>query len=272
MPIAFSVTEPFSGSGEMTGRASGFPVVYKRPSAVDPPERADIGVLTASAREMRAVAEMLGRCAGFATHDLPDGGVLYAAAIARARVVALQAIEPGERSAAVAYVTLRRRCSPAVIALVGTAGGVHDDVGLGDVVIGDRICGQAAPMSEFVLRRIDRFFAAHDSPLFMMSRSTGRTFKVMRGPVGSGEAHVGDRTLAVETATAGAARAFYERACSDRGVLGWLGIRGIADLVGLEGDELFHDAASRHAAETFERLVPYLMPDPATLPPDHEAR
>ncbi|WP_117211831.1 hypothetical protein [Allorhizocola rhizosphaerae] len=260
------------------------PSVYNRQSELERQAgggRADIGVLTVLSAELRAVVAMLRRRPGFMTRDLPDGGVAYEAMVDRARAVALQAVEPGRRSAAVAYAALSRLCSPKVVALVGVAGGVHDDVGLGDVVISDQIIhyeesdsGRTTQLSGYILRRVNEFFAAHDNPLYQVSPSTGRTFKVLRGPIGSGEAVIADaasqvraylaacndKTLAIETEAGGVAQAFYERAASDRGVLGWLSIRGISDLAGVDRDDLFHDIASRHAAETLERIVPYLVP------------
>jgi adenosylhomocysteine nucleosidase len=99
-----------------------------------------------------------------------------------------------------------------------------------------------------------------------------RDFRVLSGPVGSGEAVVAradseitdylrqynDKTLAVETETAGLARAFYEKATDRSRVSGWLAVRGISDLADQDKNDDWHGIASVHAAAALQVLAPYL--------------
>lgn len=252
-------------------------------------DQADIGVITVLSEELRAVVDVLVRGreyerktdrAGRVRHEslMPvDGGHL--------RVVAVQTTGPGQRPAALAFEHLRQHCAPAVVALVGIAGGIHRDLRLADVVVGDKVIyydlrkevpggvlrrGESQMVPAQARRMINDFFSAHAEPLVMAS-GYGE-FRALRGPIGSGEAVVAaqaseirqfltsynDKTLALETEAGGVAQAFYESVGSGHGVQAWLVIRGVSDLADADKDDRYHDIAARHAALVFERMLPYL--------------
>ena len=89
--------------------------------------RWDAGVITVLSVEMNAVIGMLGAAGPCQKHIWPDGSRFYEARLGneavRKRVVATQALEPGQRSAALALGRLREHYAPAIVALTGIATG-----------------------------------------------------------------------------------------------------------------------------------------------------
>jgi adenosylhomocysteine nucleosidase len=126
-------------------------------------------------------------------------------------------------------------------------------------------------------RVINAFFSDHGEPYWATIQDpdgTTRTYHVLPGPIGSGEAVIADKdsetrryiigfndkTLALETETGGLAEAFYEMASPASPGTGWLAIRGISDEADARKDDSFHAVASWHAAAVFRQLLPYLKP------------
>ncbi|MEU7865330.1 5'-methylthioadenosine/S-adenosylhomocysteine nucleosidase [Dactylosporangium sp. NPDC049140] len=256
------------------------------------PGRWQIGVITVIPAETRALHGLLDR-AGPPREETHNGRRFREARLVAGdspvAVVATQALGPGQRPAGAAYQHLRARYAPPVIVLVGIAGGIHPDVGLGDVVIGSRIVyydsrredpgetrfrGESHDVPPAVQHSINAFFTRHGEPAILRTRSgrRGETFRVLPGPIGSGEAVIrdddsparqwlrryNDKTLATETEGAALAHAFHEDRDADVPPRGWLVIRGVSDHADVAKNDLHHDAASRNAVQTFHALLPYL--------------
>ncbi|MEV6525803.1 5'-methylthioadenosine/S-adenosylhomocysteine nucleosidase [Longispora sp. NPDC051575] len=246
-----------------------------------------IGILTILSEEMRAVLSVLRTGSGYRQQSNADGTVFHEAWLGSVRLVATQTLDRGQRSATLACQRLLDHCSPRLLVMVGIAGGIHDDVALGDVVVAEQLIyydarkersdgtrrrGQAHPISDRTARALNRFFTAAGEPA-RLPTADGGTFAVMRGPVGSGEAVVADhaheirsflsafndKTLAVETEGGGLAQAFHEVASSRPELAGWLSVRGISDHADKAKDDSAHHLAAQHAAETLLMMVPYLV-------------
>jgi adenosylhomocysteine nucleosidase len=169
--------------------------------------------------------------------------------------------------------------------LVGIAGGIHQDLRLGDVVISSEIVyyekrkttdravlrrGDAKPIPARATQLINAFFTEHQEPA-SFSDDNG-AFYVRRGPVGSGEAvvassrsdirdylaHYNDKTLALETEAGGVAQAFYETVGDRSSVIAWFTLRGISDMADEAKDDSFHDIAAQRAAAVLEKMMPFL--------------
>lgn len=305
------VTVTGHGTAEITGSVIGrhgmvinHPPPAARAGLADPvPDaRADIGVITVLSEETSAVEHVLAGPGPAET--VAYGGIRFQQVRVRAgdrnvTVVATQAIDRGQRSAALAFSRLREFFAPAIIVLVGIAGGISHSVSLGDVIIAqDVICydarkvtaagetrrGHAHPVPAPVRHAINAFFADHGEPYHARiagRAGTGRSCLVMRGPVGSGEAVIADRdaairgylaafndqVLAVDTEAAGVAAACYETARTAGAATGWLAVRGISDHADAAKDDAWHDIASWHAAVIFRQLLPYLLNGSPPRPP-----
>jgi len=254
-----------------------------------------IGVITVLSEETRAIKDRFKRMAAY-REDLDDGGAGYMEGTFESdgepcRLVLVQALDRGMRSAVQTVSNLVQRYEPGVVALVGIAGGIHADVALGDVVVGQEVIyydrrketpagvqrrASSQAISGPVRGALNRFFTDHGEPVHVnVSDPDGarRTFSLVRGPIGSGEAVVADenseiaeylrkvdyQTLAVETEGAGASWALYEAGANNIGYGHWVVVRGISDHANRRKDDSYHDIASWHAATTLEMLCPYLM-------------
>ncbi len=254
----------------------------------------DIGVITVLPEEAHAVREMMRRTGSYQTRDEP-GGLRFDEAVLDSddgpvKIAALQSLNPGVQSAGHAFDHLMNYYAPAVVALTGIAGGIHPSVQLGDVVITRDVIyydqrketsggvlrrGASYPVPSAVLRAINNLLSDHGEPCALSATGPDgirRNFRVLSGPIGSGDAVVAeadsgirtylhqynDKTLAVETETAGLARAFYEETTGERKVRGWLAIRGISDLADVDKNDDWHGLASVHAATVLGVLAPYL--------------
>lgn len=250
---------------------------------------AEVGVLTVLPSEIRAVSAALRQMYDYRERPLRHGPLAREAWLpdrtgGRVRVAAVQILEPGTESAAVAYAGLVSEYDPAAVLLVGIAGGVSPRIGIGDVVISDEVIrydprklvpggvahrGQARPVEAELRHRVNDFFAA--TPM-VQHRTAGDTYGLHHGPIGSGNAVVADpgaeirhwlcqvneKVLAVETEAAGVAQAFHESVGRDHRTRGWLTIRGISDTADQAKNDDHHDLAARHAAEVMAMLVPFL--------------
>jgi len=249
----------------------------------------DVGVLTVLTEEMRAVLQRLRRYPDLRPVPLAGGADAYVVTVpahgGELRVAVLQTLEPGSRSAIEAYHRLRDEFQPRVVLLVGIAGGIREDVAIGDVVIGDQVVyydarreteqgprrrGQSQPMTPFVKERLNAYFLRYDNSVPV----PGGAMRVHRGPIGSGDAVITHResgitswlrgyhekTLAVETEAAAVGHAFYEDVDADQNLLGWLTIRGISDRADRHDWEERRSFASDRAALVMDLLLPLLKP------------
>lgn len=255
---------------------------------VDERQQADIGILTVLTEELTAVVETLEQHRGYRSQQLSGGLQAHLAEVpaegGSLRVAALQTLDRGPRSAAVAYHRLQQEFHPSVVLLVGIAGGIHPELEVGDVVIADEVIyydarreaedgphrrGQTHPMAPAVRHRLNEFFRRYGDAVPI---GRGDKIRVRRGPIGSGEAVVTDsrsdiieflrrfneKTLAVETEAGGVGQAFYEQIDAEHTLHGWLTIRGISDLADRDKRHDRHRFAARRAALVTERLLPLL--------------
>ncbi|QOC93595.1 5'-methylthioadenosine/S-adenosylhomocysteine nucleosidase family protein [Micromonospora craniellae] len=250
--------------------------------------RADVAVLTVLREEMAAVAEVLSRAPDHWVDRAYGGAAVHRATVSTPegplRVVATQALEPGTHSALIAFRDLCQRFAPQLVLLVGIAGAVRADVEIGDVVLADEVIwydsrretedgpkrrGRIQATAPVLRRRVNDFLVRHGT-LFQLE--PGRSHRIHRGPVGSGNAVVTDagsdirgwlvevheKVLAVETEAGGLAQGFYEAVDGARPLRGWMTIRGISDHADRQKGHRDHELASRHAAAVLERLLPFL--------------
>jgi adenosylhomocysteine nucleosidase len=254
-----------------------------------PVSTADVGVLTILDEEIRAVQGELQRMRDYRERRLGYGPLAREAWVpavrgGRVRVAAVQTFTRGTESAAMAYQGLVAEYHPRIVLLVGIAGGIAKDIRIGDVVVSDEIIaydarreardgvhrrGQAQAVAAPLGHRLNDFFAALPPLQF---GPAGESFRVFRGPIGSGNAVVTDyrseirrwltvvneKVLAVETEAAGVAQGFHETA-GESGALGWLTVRGISDTADKRKGHSFHELASQHAAAVMAALLPFLL-------------
>ena len=246
----------------------------------------DIGVVTVLPEECRAVVAELSSRGVCRARTHGEGAQCYETVIGEAvgslSIVCIETVLPGQCSAGPAVEVLRRHYDPAVLVLVGIAGGIDPSVGLGDVVIGDAvICyemrkesggrplrrGRSLSPPAAVQRAVNKFLVGDGHQDDGMPG-----FRVHRGPIGSGEAVIAersseiltylrgfnDKTLAVDTETAGFAQAMYESVDASRARGRWLVVRGVSDHADEAKDDRYHEAAARNAARTLLLLLPYL--------------
>lgn len=263
-------------------------------AAYSPGGDCDIGVITVLSEETHAVRAMMHSAGHHWTHDRP-GGLLFDEAIldvpdGRVKIVGFQSLDPGGQPVCHAFDDLTRYYAPAVVALTGIAGGIHRSVRLGDVILArDVICydqrkeapgvvlrrGASYLIPPVIARAINNLRSDYGEPCLLVATGPDgirRRFRVHYGPIGSGEAVVAradseitrylhgfnEKTLAVETESAGLARAFYEKTGGTSRTNGWLALRGISDLADEDKNDEWHDIAAVHAAVTLQVLAPYL--------------
>jgi adenosylhomocysteine nucleosidase len=256
---------------------------------------ADVGVITVLSEETHAMTTALAGSGTLRKHVGDDGARYYERDVDVGgnglRVVVTQAADRGQRPMAIAFARLQRCYAPAVVVLVGIAGGIHPMVKLGDVVVAQDVIyydlrkeapsgtvwrGQSRPVPIAIRHALNDFFASNGEPYrtsITGPHGVSRPCTVLAGPIGSGEAVVAagdsnirqyiagfnDKTLALETEAGGLAQAFYETADAS-GSSGWLAVRGISDLADACKDDQYHEIASWHAAVVFLQLLPYLIP------------
>lgn len=250
----------------------------------EPARRADIGVITVLPVEAGAVHDILGlrrvrRSAlpFFAGNVATDGTTR--------RVVAIRALAQGQRSTVIAFERLRRHYRPSVVVLAGIGGGIDPAVRVGDVVVttrvvyydlrketpqGQRRRGEERQAPATTGHAVNSFFTSYGEPATVR---TGKTsFRVLTGPIGSGEAVIADaeseirrylkafndKILAVDMEAGGLTQAFHEQ--DGPGLArGWAVVRGISDDSSSAKNDDHQHLAARHAAITLRRLLPYLQ-------------
>jgi adenosylhomocysteine nucleosidase len=252
-----------------------------------------VGVITVIAAETRAVLDLLGR-AGPVHEETFNGRRFHEARLPVAGipigVVATQALGPGQRQTGAAYQHLRARYAPPVIVLVGIAGSIHPDAAPGDVVVGTRVVyyehrredpgetryrGEAHDVTPAIQHAVNAFFTRYGEPAGLRRRADRRTvaFRVLPGPIGSGEAVIrdednaarrwlrgfNDKVLVTETEGAALAHAFHEDRDADVPPRGWLVIRGVSDRADPNKNDVHHVLASQNAAHSFGMLLPFLV-------------
>jgi adenosylhomocysteine nucleosidase len=256
-------------------------------------ETVDVGLIAVLDDEMRAVVELLQRHRGYRSDTLPDGSEWHEARVvadsAELHVVALQALEQGQRSAIMAFQRLREHFNPRIVLLVGIAGAVHTSVSIGDVVIGDEVIyydarretgegprrrGRTHQSTAYIKHRLSAFLVRHGD---RVATEPAGSFRIFCGPIGSGEAVItsptpdivdwlhrfNEKVLAVETEAGGVGQACYEDIDGDRTLEGWLTVRGITDKANAHDWQGRRYLASRRAALVVELLLPYLAPTKA---------
>ena len=281
----------FGGNPTFNGPVAGRDMVTAPGPASDEPvaATADVGVLTVLDQEIRAVSAALRHMYDYRQRRLAHGPLAHEAWLpaydgGRVRVAAVQTLRPGTESAAVAYRGLVEEYNPSTVLLVGIAGGINPKVRIGDVVLSDEVIdydarresddgthrrGQAQALAAELGHRLNDFFAVTPAT---QHRPSGISFRIHRGPIGSGNAVVTDagsdirrwlrefneKVLAVETEAAGVAQSFHESVRRDGATRGWLTVRGISDAADRDKGHDYHDLAAQHAAEVMAMLVPFL--------------
>ncbi|MEV4482762.1 phosphorylase family protein [Micromonospora coxensis] len=272
--------------GEPTARPAGESL-----GAPGPQRRADVGVLTVLPQETHAMVSVFRQADDYHQRTLPDRSRVHEATFRTPSgpldAVLLQTLDRGQRSATAAYARLRRWYAPPIVALVGIAGGISSRLDVGDVVLADQIIyyderretaegtrwrGESTVLTAAMTIAVNDLFSTEGEPLTIPSPERDGTFRVARGPLGSGSAVITDehsrirrflqefheKCLAVETESGGLVQGFREEYADATGVLGWLVLRGISDHADAAKGHRDHDVAARHAAAAFHRVLPYL--------------
>jgi adenosylhomocysteine nucleosidase len=257
------------------------------------PGRWQIGIITVISAETNAILDLLGQ-AGPVHEEILNGRRFHEARLPVAGdpvgVVATQTLGPGQRQAGTAYQHLHAAYAPSIIVLVGIAGAIHPDVRLGDVVVGTRLIyyearredpgetryrGEAHDLTPAIQHAVNAFFVRYGEPAELRRRTNRSTvaFRVLPGPIGSGEAVIrdeenqamrwlrgfNDKVLATETEGAALAHAFHEDRDADGRPRGWLVIRGVSDHADAHKNDLHHLLAAKNAAHTLQMVLPFLV-------------
>lgn len=293
-PGAVNVYQSAVGSGATVHIGGEQRDTARQPASGDA-RPADVGIITVLSEETRAMITALAGAGSLSKRTREDGARCHEAEIVvngqSVRLVVTQAADRGQRPMVIAFERLQRYYAPAVVVLVGIAGGIHPSVRLGDVVVVQDVVyydvrkvtaggtvrrGEARPVPAAIRHAVNDFFSSNGEPYrtnIVDPRGVARQCAVMPGPIGSGEAVVADagssirryiaafndKTLALETEAGGLGEAFYEMAGGSR-TSGWLAIRGISDHADAEKNDEYHEIASWHAAVILLEMLPYLVP------------
>lgn len=265
----------------------------QRPGDLGP---VDLGVITVVPEEAKAFLDLL-REHGKVVRRRKDGAIFYEGSLPsedakRHRVVLTQQLKQGNRSVVSAHDRLILTFHPAVIALVGIGGSMHEDARLCDVVIADqiiwyqsattdiagtRIKGEASEITAQLRVNVNDFFVNHGVPypLPFPSPSGNGQALLHFGPIGTGEDVIRYRdadvrawlksfnykTLALETEAGGLGQGFYESGLTlGFQAKGYLVVRGISDHADADKNDRWRIEASRNASEALQRVL-------ATMPP-----
>jgi adenosylhomocysteine nucleosidase len=260
----------------------------RRPPSAGKDEAADVGIITVISEEARAVRRELNLKPDVKDGVSFDSGIVSMGGRTIA-VAALQALSQGEDPVGSAFARMREYFSPKIVILAGIAGGIHSGVDLGDVVIAARVIsydlrketagrtlrrGQERQAPAEIGHAVNRFFADHGEPACFKGSGQGDTpqaFRVLGGPVGSGNAVIAhrdseivryllafnDKTLAVDMESGGLSQAQHALPAGQRPV-GWLVIRGISDHANEEKNDDYHRIAAARAAAVLREMLPYL--------------
>ncbi|MGH3864878.1 MAG: hypothetical protein ACRDQ4_01855 [Pseudonocardiaceae bacterium] len=290
------VSQSAIGHGATVNVASSAP--RGRTAARERADRWDVGVITMLSVETHAVQEAL-------ELTLERVGNLHfhvgelKADDRSTKVVATRTLTQGQRSTMAAFDHLRRHYDPKVVVLVGIGGGIHADVLLGDVVVATRVVyydlrketttgtrhrGEERESPAEISHAVNRFFTDNGEPAEFHEEgpeNVARHFRVLHGPIGSGDAVIADRNseilqylrkvddkiLAVDMESGGLSQACHEQSAMSGRLQSWAVVRGISDDASQHKNDDHHHIAAWHAAVVLRRLIPYLlidMPHPAT--------
>jgi adenosylhomocysteine nucleosidase len=254
---------------------------------------ADVGILCVVADEMNAILGYLSSIGQYLEKEgvrqrrffyesqMPaaDGGVH--------RVVVTRALEQGNRSIMAAYQAMMDEYSPHLVVLVGIGGGIHKDARACDVVIAENIIyydkraitvdGPKHRMVSYAIKSwlrvyLNRFFDRHGDVAVLKTGegTTASSFKLLLGPLGTGEAvikyrdaeerkwlqTVSDKTLVLETEAGGLAQQFYEDELKTSGrAQGFLVLRGISDHADQDKNDSWRADATTHAMISLGELL-----------------
>lgn len=262
-------------------------------------ERAfDIGVLTVIPEQTRILRQYMQSQPGFNEWKAPgkrwvmSGTLPFVDARGDQKVltvVSTQTQDQGNYSASKAYDALKSEGRFALVILADIAGGLHQDVKLGDVILangviyydsraiterGDSHRGRFYAMSAEVKNTINRFLVLEGEPCLIHSQAASSEeqatqFRVHVGPLGSGEAvlkfrdsetrswltSVNSKTLGVEMEAAGVLSADEEEG-KDSGTYGALVVRGVSDHADEGKDDSWRLRACQHVLETIIAMLP----------------
>ncbi|MEU1480899.1 hypothetical protein [Streptomyces sp. NPDC005760] len=252
----------------------------------------DLGIVTILSEELRSVIDVL----KLQRHKTPSGLYFYqgehTVADATLRVVATQTQSQGQRSTMAALENLRRHYNPRLWALVGIAGGIHDDhARIGNVIVstdvvyyenrkinprGDtRRRGEHRQAPAHVVHAVNAYFTDHGTPARIngqVAAHADQQYEIHPGVIGSGEAVIADRAseirtyltayhekvLAVDMEAGGLSQYWQENSVHGAANPGWIVIRGVSDNADEHKAHSHHELASRNAAHVLSRLLPYL--------------
>lgn len=243
-----------------------------------------IGLVTIKATEARSVIEVFDLTRN---RETPSGQNFYTGTVESAdgavELVAARTLEQGQRSIMPTLQNLRRHSNPAVFVLVGIGGAINRDLVVGDVVVATRVVyydlrretpegvhrrGEQRHAPAAITHALNSFFTDHHDPARL--ESAAGPFRVLSGPIGSGDAVVMDaesqirkfllayneKVLAVDTEAGGLTQFCHETPPPDHP--GWLVIRGISDLADHTKTYDHQHSAAHNAAITLQHLIPYL--------------
>lgn len=211
--------------------------------------------------------------------------------------VHLQSSEPGNTSIVNAFNALISHYACDFIVLIGIAGGIKDEIELCDVFIGTNVLyydrrkekadgsiDHRAVMfnnSFSFTQNLNRFFLLNSEPAEFERNDASkgkRKFRVHRGPIGSGEAVIGNplsptkewlqsvnsKVGIVETEAAGFFQAYYEMGEELTNSFGGnteiIAIRGVSDHADHNKDDNYRLEASMNAVFTLKKLIEVLFP------------
>ncbi len=252
----------------------------------------DLGIVTILSEELRSVIDEL----KLHRHKTPNGLYFYqgerAAPDGALRVVATQTQSQGQRSTMAALENLRRHYNPRLWALVGIAGGIHNDhARIGNVIVSTDIVyydnrkinpggdtrrrGEHRQAPAHVVHAVNAYFTDHGTPAHINGQMTAHAddqFEIFPGIIGSGEAVITDRSsdirtylttynekvLAVDMEAGGLSQYWQENSVHPTANPGWIVIRGVSDNADEEKGHSHHELAARNAAHVLSRLLPYL--------------
>jgi adenosylhomocysteine nucleosidase len=252
----------------------------------------DLGIVTILSEELRSVIDEL----KLHRHKKPSGLYFYQgehiASESPLRIVATQTQSQGQRSTMAALENLRRHYNPRLWALVGIAGGIHDDhARIGNVIVSTDIVyyehrkinprgdtrrrGEHRQAPAQVVHAVNAYFTDHGTPARINGQMTAHAddqYEIYPGVIGSGEAVIADRAsdirtylttyhekvLAVDMEAGGLSQYWQENSVHGTANPGWIVIRGVSDNADEEKGHSHHELAARNAAHVLSRLLPYL--------------
>lgn len=271
------------------GPGAGITNVHPLSQAARSASRArSIGVVTIKANEVRAVIDVFGLTKN---RETPSGQDFYTGTVesadGTAELVAARTLEQGQRSIMSTLENLRRHSNPALFILVGIGGAINRDLVIGDVVAATRVVyydlrretpegarrrGEERHAPAAIAHSLNSFFTDYRDPAQL--ESPAGPFRVLPGPIGSGDAVIMDaesqirkflltyneKVLAVDMEAGGLTQFCHEIPPPDHPR--WLIVRGISDLADHTKTYDHQHSAAHNAAITLRHLMPYLPARP----------